>query len=655
MYKTQWNSDFDPYGNGRIANGGNGYSGICNKGTVHLGFEDAKQYAYLQLFDYINCIYHDPTAKTKIILTGHSRGAAAANLLAKDLIDSSEFALPEDIYTYTFATPNNVKNPSRNEKYDRIFNIVNPTDFVTKVLPTDWNFSRYGTTFALPTRNNIGKKAYNEQKNRMLTAFYRYTDNSTYDDYELGELPVWNVITRMTLEVWNLTDFYYKPVIMGNMGNIYWYFQNVLCPFVNDTGDASKAAAGALALSLMAADPSQIGLFSRITGFFFTNTIFNGFNGNFVIAHEMQTYSAYLSQLSEEEITKPKSSIYFKVNCPVNVEVYDENSQLVGRIINNTIDETIFQSDNAISIYVDGDEKTFIIPSDCDYTVKYIGNDIGVMDLTIGEFDEDLEEVIRVNFYDIDLNNGKTYTGAIIKEDEIIVDYELLEDTGEIINSDGVINNEDSIKHRIEIYGNKTGELTETLLVTSGDYITITPELNNCEVFKGWYIGDELLSEEQTYRFRPSFDSKITAVIITEHAYEEISVAATCTTQGYTSKVCSACGDTLIVTTYNALGHDYTAIVTPPTCISNGFTKHTCTRCGDSYTSNNTPALKHEDFNGDGYCDYGCGTYLGEPSTPGEQDDVCKYCGKVHTGPLGGIIKFFHNIAYFFAHLFGRK
>ena len=119
--KTQWNSDFDPYGKDRIANNGNGYSGTTNKGTVHLGFEDAKQYAYLQLFDYLGCIYHDPSAQTKIVITGHSRGAAAANLLAKDLIDSSDFAQPEDIYTYTFATPNNVKNPSKDKKYDRIF------------------------------------------------------------------------------------------------------------------------------------------------------------------------------------------------------------------------------------------------------------------------------------------------------------------------------------------------------------------------------------------------------------------------------------------------------------------------------------------------------------------------------------------------------
>ena len=44
-----------------------------------------------------------------------------------------------------------------------------------------------------------------------------------------------------------------------------------------------------------------------------------------------------------------------EIACPVNVEIYDSNGVLVGRIIDNVIDETV--SAENIYLYVDGDHK----------------------------------------------------------------------------------------------------------------------------------------------------------------------------------------------------------------------------------------------------------------------------------------------------------
>ena len=38
------------------------------------------------------------------------------------------------------------------------------------------------------------------------------------------------------------------------------------------------------------------------------------------------------------------------------------------------------------------------------------------------------------------------------------------------------------------------------------------------------------------------------------------------------------------------------------------------------------------------------------PDTPDTPDNLCKFCGKDHTGFWGKIVQFFHNIFYFFAH-----
>ena len=69
----------------------------------------------------------------------------------------------------------------------------------------------------------------------------------------------------------------------------------------------------------------------------------------------------------------------------------------------------------------------------------------------------------------------------------------------------------------------------------------------------------------------------------------------TCTEGGWSeSSHCSVC-DTIISSTdeLSELGHDYVANVTEPTCTQEGYTTYICSRCGDNYIANNTEALGH--------------------------------------------------------------
>ena len=76
--------------------------------------------------------------------------------------------------------------------------------------------------------------------------------------------------------------------------------------------------------------------------------------------------------------------------------------------------------------------------------------------------------------------------------------------------------------------------------------------------------------------------------------------AATCTEIGWEAyDTCSRCD----YTTYKeipATDHDYNAVVTAPTCTEKGYTTHTCTACGDSYVDSYTDALGHELVHHDG-------------------------------------------------------
>lgn len=65
------------------------------------------------------------------------------------------------------------------------------------------------------------------------------------------------------------------------------------------------------------------------------------------------------------------------------------------------------------------------------------------------------------------------------------------------------------------------------------------------------------------------------------------AIASTCTVKGYTGdKVCSDCGEVLEHGYELALAeHNYSASVTPPTTSEQGYTTYICSVCGDSYIS----------------------------------------------------------------------
>ena len=74
---------------------------------------------------------------------------------------------------------------------------------------------------------------------------------------------------------------------------------------------------------------------------------------------------------------------------------------------------------------------------------------------------------------------------------------------------------------------------------------------------------------------------------------------ATCTEAGSYDNVvyCSVCKAELSreTITVDATDHDYQAVVTAPTCTANGYTTHTCSKCPDSYVDNIVDKLGHNE------------------------------------------------------------
>ncbi len=118
----------------------------------HKGFDVAANRVYDKLSEYIDT-YIDSSTPTSILITGHSRGAAIANILCQMLEDNTSYRT----YGYTFATPNST-TASNASSYKTIFNIVNEDDIIPYLPLSDWNFKNYGITKSISVNEHYENK-----------------------------------------------------------------------------------------------------------------------------------------------------------------------------------------------------------------------------------------------------------------------------------------------------------------------------------------------------------------------------------------------------------------------------------------------------------------------------------------------------------------
>ena len=113
---------------------------IVGDGDISAGFQQAAERAYGHWQEYLAKYPPENGGEYKVWITGHSRGAAVANLLAGEYMPRS--AEKENIYGYTFATPNVQKTVDAQAP---VFNFLIDGDVVTRVPPAEWGFRRHGT------------------------------------------------------------------------------------------------------------------------------------------------------------------------------------------------------------------------------------------------------------------------------------------------------------------------------------------------------------------------------------------------------------------------------------------------------------------------------------------------------------------------------
>ncbi len=167
-FAKEWYSNFDVGKN-------------VNTTKVHEGFFKASEFALKKLDMYMSN-YGIDKDHCKFLVTGHSRGAAVANLFSKELVD---IYTSQNVYAYTFATPNTTTSEdAHSESYAGIFNFVNPEDFIAYIPLENWGFTKYGTTITFPSAQSDPLYEEKMQKVKQKYLKYRGRDLLTYNGEE---------------------------------------------------------------------------------------------------------------------------------------------------------------------------------------------------------------------------------------------------------------------------------------------------------------------------------------------------------------------------------------------------------------------------------------------------------------------------------------
>ena len=137
------------------------------------------------------------------------------------------------------------------------------------------------------------------------------------------------------------------------------------------------------------------------------------------------------------------------------------------------------------------------------------------------------------------------------------------------------------------------------------------------------------------------------------HTEQTYTTPSTCSENGFVIVICSDCKQTVRQEILPRAEHRWgePIITKNPNCTEEGNAIKTCMSCGSSETVA-ISALGHTSPDSNGNCTR-CGTHIkdvtpSQPSNPQPNPNACKYCGQVHTGPFGWLIKFFHSLLAIF-------
>lgn len=263
----------------------------------HAGFSKAADLVMKNSQEYISR-HGLNKADTEVFLTGHSRGAAVANITAARLIDSKAY---ENISAYTFACPNTTRSGSAADAaYSSIVNIINPQDFICYIPLPKWGYTRYGRTVELPKSDTAAN--FDQLYSEMEKEYMSLTETQL-KDFPHKSKDVENIISYLGYLAPTPNDYYEKEIAVGGFRLTMYDYMMKLAAVMNNENPLLH---GLFMLSCKAVPevcPITDFVFSTMSKEELKNT--TGLTDTAVVVNHLpNAYFAWLKTLDEEYFTE---------------------------------------------------------------------------------------------------------------------------------------------------------------------------------------------------------------------------------------------------------------------------------------------------------------------------------------------------------------
>ena len=253
-----------------------------------------------------------------------------------------------------------------------------------------------------------------------------------------------------------------------------------------------------------------------------------------------------------------------RINCAVDVEVYDEQGNKVASIKNEQ-PETLSESSYIFGVDEDG-QKFVVLPNDAEYDVSIVGRETDQVNYSISEYDASCGDYTRnVNYFDIPLEQGESLNGVLpaYNEDELEygvpngseAEYVLFDSNDELIVKTSDKSGDDAqlvFNVNVTTSDSKAGVVTGSGLHQYGTFAQVEAIAYEGYQFVGWYRDGSLVSTDMVYRVCVTEDMELEGRFektFCPHDSTEIrdAIEPSCT-EGYTGDTyCNICGEKIVV------------------------------------------------------------------------------------------------------------
>lgn len=213
------------------------------------------------------------------------------------------------------------------------------------------------------------------------------------------------------------------------------------------------------------------------------------------------------------------------INCPVDVDVYDEGGNRVGRIKDGEADGT-----SLLTVMINSDgEKIVYLPADSGFTIRIEATEDGTVDYSVDEFSYEAGAVNRVVcYYDTEIKKGEVLRAVVPAYGQEFIDngtengtdtiYSLYDPKDNELEPDADVSvkpgADDGLRFKVSVTSanEELGKAVGSGVRQLGAFAKVMAFPEKGMAFNGWYEDDKLVSSDEEYRFRVTSDVELVAV-----------------------------------------------------------------------------------------------------------------------------------------------